>query len=923
LRFIKFLFPVLLVTICFFSAFSISISHLAKTYKLKFNDTIIQLDSTKKRDQRFLKRDSVPSRRKGNTKKSGVKKAANAKQDTTTKADTSKSKGGLSSTVKYAAEDSIITDQLNNIVYLYGRARITYEDAAIDADYIRLDQKNHLAYARGAVNPKTKRYAGKPILKQKSESPVTADSLVFDYVTKKAKIYQAFSEQQGNYISGGQAKKLNEDEIAYRNILFSTCNLPYPDTHFGIIITKGIAEKNQIISGPAYLEIEGVPLPAAIPFGFFPKPDKRSSGIILPTFGEDAQLGFNLRNFGYYLGINDNLDITNYGSIYSKGSFELSTDARYLSRYKYSGDLALSFGYHKYGLETDPAAKDFNIRWAHSQNPNASPGSTFSASVNAGTQTYYRNNASNVNYNITALTQNNLRSSIAYSKTWSGTPFNFTASANHSQDLSRGTINLDLPSFTFNMASINPFDSKNRVGEQKWYQRINVSYTLTGDNQLTAIPESQFLTKAVLKRFQNGFQQTIPVSLSLNVLKHFQFTSSINYSEQDHLQSVRKRYARGATSGADSLVTDTVPGFRRAGTYNLSTGLSTKLYGTLNFKGGRLKAIRHTFTPNISFNYTPDYSTASYGYYKTTVSNPPIPYPYTLTRYSIFDGLLYGSPPAGRSAGLSFSADNTIEAKVRAKSTDTTNTDRKVPILQGLSFSTFYNFLADSLKLSPINVSGRTALFNQKLGVNFSGSFNPYTTIVRDSIRDGQLIKYARPTNQYTLEKGKLPQLTSFSLSMDFSLNSSSVKNQNQQKNQNLNNTLQGINPQQANALALINRDPNAFVDFNIPWNISMNYNFSYFNSYTSTGITNTMNVNGDFNVTPKWKLQYTSGYDFRLNKITTTSLSIYRDLHCWDLAFQWIPFGYYKYYSVDLRVKASILQTLKLNKRKDYYNNY
>ena len=243
--------------------------------------------------------------------------------------------------------------------------------------------------------------------------------------------------------------------------------------------------------------------------------------------------------------------------------------------------------------------------------------------------------------------------------------------------------------------------------------------------------------------------------------------------------------------------------------------------------------------------------------------------------------------------------------------------------MQGLSFSTFYNLLADSLKLSPISVSGRTALFNQKLGVNFSGIFNPYTTIVRDSISNGQLVKYVRTINQYTLENGKLPKLTSFSLSMDFSLNSNSIKNQNQQKNQNLNNTINGMNPQQANALALINRDPNAFVDFNIPWNVSMNYNFSYYNSGISTNITNTMNVNGDFNVTPKWKLQYTSGYDFRLNKITTTSLSIYRDLHCWDLAFQWIPFGYYKYYSVDLRVKASILQTLKLNKRKDYYNNY
>ena len=918
MRFIKFLFPVLLVTICFFSAFSFSITRFVKKYKPATADTVIQLDSSKKRDRILLQKDTVPGKRK-TTKKTGVK-TASAKTDTT-----NKSKSGLNSTVKYTAEDSIVTDQEKNIVYLYGKARITYEDAAIDADYIRLDQKNHTAYARGTTNPKTKRYSGKPILKQKNDSPVTADSLVFDYVTKKAKIYQAFSEQQGNYISGGQAKKLNEDEIAYRNILFSTCNLPYPDTHFGIVITKGIAEKNQIISGPAYLEIEGVPLPVAIPFGFFPKPDKRTSGIILPSFGEDATLGFNLRNFGYYMGFGDKFDLTNYGSIYSKGSFELSSDARYFDRYKYSGNLVLSFGYHKYGLETDPAAKDFNIRWSHTQNPNAHPGTTFSASVNAGTSTYYSNNASNVNYNLTALTQNTLRSSVAYSKTWAGTPFNFTASANHSQQLSTKTITLDLPSFTFNMASINPFDSKTRVGQQKWYQRINVQYTLTGDNRVTAIPESQFLTKQVFKRFQNGFQQTIPVSLSLNVLKYFQFSSSINYNEVDYLQTIRKRYARGNTTGVDSLVTDTVPGFRRAGSYSVSTGLSTKVYGTVNFKNSKLLAIRHVMTPSLSFQYRPDYNNDSYGYFRNVVSNPAIPYPYATTRYSIFDNSLYQGPSGGRSAGIALSVDNTVEAKVRAKSSDTTNADRKIPILQGLTFSTFYNLVADSLKLSPISVSGRTALFNQKLGINFSSVFNPYTTIVKDSISNGQIVKYARVINQYTLATGKLPTLSSFSISSNFSLNSNSAKNQRQQRNQNQNNlnTLQGMNAQQAGQLAMINRDPNAFVDFNIPWNVSLNYNFSYFNSGVTTSISNAVNVNGDFNVTPKWKLQYTSGYDFRQSKISTTSLSIYRDLHCWDLAFQWIPFGYYKYYSVDLRVKASILQTLKLNKRKDYYNNY
>jgi lipopolysaccharide assembly outer membrane protein LptD (OstA) len=900
-------------------------------------DTIIKLDSVKDRKLLRIKEpkpvvNSINSENKGlskdfsitpatdttkNKKNSkGKKQAITPIKGTVAKEDTTKNKDGVQSEVKAVAEDSTHVDHANDILYLYGKARVTYEDFELDADYIRVDQKNHIIFARGSIDPRTHRYIGRPISKQKSEKPVSSDSLLFNYESKKGKLYNPASEQEGNFISGGQAKKLNETEVAYRNVIFSTCDLPYPDTHFGIVITRGIGEKNRIISGPAYLEIEGVPLPLAIPFGFFPKPNSRTSGVILPTFGEDQKLGFKLSNFGYYLGFNDYIDLTTTATVYSKGSYELNSVMRYLKRYKYTGNLSLSFGSHNYGLPSDPAVKDIHIDWTHSQDANANPGSTFSASVNAGTSGYFSRNPSTSNYNVNTAAQSSLRSSISYGKTWAGTPFNLSVGLSHSQDIARKTMTIELPTVAFGMSSINPFDSKDRVGEQKWYQKLTVSYNLTATNKVNDVPEAQlFKSETLSKRLQNGFQHQIPVSLGLNVLKFFQFNSSVNYTERWYFQSITKRYERGSINNSDQLITDTIPGFKRAGNYSLSTGLSTKLYGQINFKHGNLKAIRHVATPSISFGYQPDFSDPSFGYYKTAVSNASIPYPYTSQKYSIFDGSVYGGPPAGKQAGLNFSIDNMIEAKVKAKSTDTSGVDPKITILQGLSFSTFYNFAADSMKLSAITFSGHTAIFNQKLNISFQGSFSPYAVSVHDSISNNQIRLNKTYINRYSWQDGKFPQLTNLSISMSGSLNSTKAHAPGT-PGANLAN----LTSTQAQRLALVNSDPNSYVDFNVPWNISFNYSFSYSNNLNSSNTSNTLQISGDLNITQKWKVQYSTNYDIKVRKLgSATSFSIYRDLHCWDLSFQWIPFGYLKSYNVTLKVKSTILQDLKLSKRNDY----
>jgi hypothetical protein len=872
------------------------------SYRLS-KDTIIKLDTTK--GAKPLK----GKKSKGNS----VNKNSAAVNDTT-----KKNSDGLHSEVKSHAEDSTIVDQVHEITYLYGSARVTYEDFELDADYIRVDQKNHLLFASGSIDPVTKRYVGRPISKQGKEKPILSDSLLFNYKTKKGKVYNPASDQDGNYVSGGQMKKLSETEVAYRNVIFSTCDLPYPDTHFGIVITKGIAEKNRIISGPAYLEIEGIPLPLAIPFGFFPKPDTRASGVILPTFGEDQKLGFYLRNFGYYLGISDYMDLTSMGTIYSKGSYEISESLHYLKRYKYGGNLLLGYGSHNYGLPTDPPAKDFNITWTHTQDPSASPGSTLSASVNAGTYTYYQNNPATSNYNLQSLTQNNLRSTINYSKTWEGTPFNLSIGLSHSQDLANKTISLSLPTLNFSMASLSPFDSKERLGEPKWYQKITMSYNLQASNDLNNVPGSQLFDKNTLsKNLQARAVHTIPVGLSLNVLKYFQFSTNVNYVEHWYLQSYNEYFERGSINGnSGPPKKDTIGGFKRADSYSLSTGLSTKLYSIIRFKKGNLEAIRHVMTPSLSFNYNPDFSDPSYGYYKTAVSNATIPYPYLSQTYSIFPD---GFPSPGKQAGIGFNLDNTIEAKVKPKTTDTSGKSQNISILQGFSISTFYNFAKDSIKLSPIAFSAHTAILNQKVNLNFSGSLDPYVTQVLDSISGGKILRYTRQINRYTFQNGQFPQLTNFGFSMSGSLNSTSF-HPHPQVIPGAN--LQNMNAQQAQRLALVNSDPSAYVDFNVPWNLSFNYNFSYNNSYITTNVTNTIMLSGDVNITSKWKVQYNTNYDIRARKLAITSFSIYRDLHCWDLNFQWVPFGVYKSYNITLKVRAAILQDLKLSKRSDYTSN-
>ena len=829
--------------------------------------------------------------------------------------------------IEYSAEDSTKYSKDKSIIYLFGKARVIYQSFELDADYIQYNSKTNTVFASGRKDNKNK-YVGKPIFKMDKQGTSVADSLYYNMKSGKGRVFNTFSEQEGGFFSGGQSKRQPDNDIDVKGVTYSTCNLPHP--HYGLFITKGIVTDKQIITGPVYLKIEDIPLPLGLPFAFFPKPNKRTSGVIIPSVGDDATRGFYFQNGGYYLMLNDYWDAKILGTLYTRGSYGGTLTSNYVERYKFNGSIKLDYESNRYGVEGTPGyapRKDFSIQWVHSQNANANPGTTFGASVNIKTSAYNTNTAGSGTYNFNAITENGVSSSINYGKVFGDGRFNFNASGLTSQNLSAKTVDVTLPNVTLNMTSFSPFDSKTRIGNQKWYQKLTVGYSMVAANSVSTY-DSLLFKPGIVNKLRNGISQTIPVSLNFTALKFFNFTVGSTYLEKWQFQSTRQTAIKGAlVNGVVQPYTtaiDTVNGFNRSGEYSLNMGLSTKVYNTAQFGAtSKLRAIRWVMTPSVNLSYHPDFSALSLGNYKvlkyqdgTTVWDPLYN---RAKRYSIHDNTLYGGPGEGSSGSVSFGIDNTVEAKV-SSSKDTTGTGtKKIPIIQGLSINGTYNFLAPSFKLSDLSFSGRSQ-FTDKLGFTYNGAFNPY------QVSDSLVSTSSTVRNKYLVDKIGAPRLTSFGLSFGYSLNAAAFKARNAKLDAASSKAAAGgMTPEQAEQLREVNADPNAFVDFKIPWNFTFSYRLDY--SRLSTGIdptlTNTLNFNGDLNMTPKWKVQFTSGYDFKTNGLSPTSFAIYRDMHCWDMSINWIPIGTYRSYNLTIRVKASILQDLKLSKQQAYYTRF
>lgn len=831
------------------------------------------------------------------------------KNDTTKKVSQNESEFALSSKVVYKANDSIRFDIDSQKVYLYGKAKIEYEDLTLTADYIEISFKINQLFAKGLADS-TGKINGLPVFLQGNES-FTSNTLTYNFKTKKGLIKDIVTKEGDSYIQGVKVKKFENNAINIRNGLYTTCDLKHP--HYDIKFAKArIIPDDKIITGPAYLMIEDVPTPLAVPFGFFPNKKGQKSGILFPSYGESTNRGFFLENGGYYFGLGQYMDLALRGDIYSRGSWAVRSSSNYIKKYKYSGIFGLGYTINtegEKGTTSYKKNKDFYIRWTHNQDTKAHPNSRFSANVNIATSKYNTFNPSSTQDYLT----NTLSSNISYSTTIASN-YNFSVNMRHSQNTLTRTLSLNLPEIAFSVNRFYPFKREKIVGKQKWYDNISVGYSMNATNNINTIDTLLFPRNAAFsfdrlnRLMQNGMKHTVSVTSSIKVLKNFNWTNSINYNERWYLQSIEKHWVKGTSAtNADTLFsflkTDTIQGFRAVHDGNFSSSLSTRLYGMYNFKNMKLVAIRHVMTPSLSFVFMPDYSSPAWGYYRYITDYnqaDPKPKPY----YSIFESGIYGTPPTGKSGFVNMSLSNNLEMKIRSKR-DTITGTKKVVLIDNFTIASGYNLAADSLNWSKLSMSGRTKLF-KNLDVTYASLWDPY--IINDSTG----------LNINTLEWTKNKRLFRF-VNTDWAFNLTWNLRPKEKKKEIVSDKAS------QEEIDMIKANEDKYVDFAQPWSLNIMYTLNYARTYNSKTkiidkkVIQTLSFNGDVSITEKWKIGFTSGYDFEQKDFSYTSLNIYRDLHCWEMVLNWIPAGYRKSYNLTIRVKSPVLQDLKLTKKKDF----
>lgn len=797
-------------------------------------------------------------------------------------------KSDLEGEVVYNSFDSIYFDILKDEVHLYNKASVTYLDYDIKANYIIINYENQTISAKGLPDS-TGKMQGLPVFKDGNES-YKATEMIYNFKTQKAKIIDAVTEQQGGFLVADEAKIVSKKIIFTKNNIFTTCDQTH-DPHFGVRITKGkFVPEEKIIAGPSYLEVAHIPLPIGLPFAYYPMKQGQRAGIIFPDFGE-SELGFFARGLGFFTPIGEKYTYEIRGDIYSLGSWRLNNTFRYKKRYKYNGNISVDYSNTRSG-NTDAIGyqpvRDFFIRWDHRQDAKARPNSQFSANVNAGTSGFLRNNSFSTN----TFTRNSLNSSISYSKTFAGTPFSFAASLRHNQNTSTKQIDLDLPELSVNMRRINPLKRKKRTGPEKWYEKIGFSYTSKFRNHINSF-DSLLFEGNIFDKITSGVLHNIPISTSFKLFKYVQVSPSLTYNERWYFRTIDKNWL----ASENRIQTDTTDGFFRTGDFSTSLSFNTRLFGNYLTKKATAKVVgvRHIINPSMSFSYRPDYARPELGYFRIVQSDST---GNNFQNYTIFDAndRSIGLPPQGRSGSIGLSIDNKIEMKVRQK--DSANVFKKIQILDGFRMSGSYNLAADSLNFSNISFSGRTTF--KKFSFQFGGVFDPYVLNEK-----GQRI------NTFEINENKrLMRLNTANLTITGSLRQ--IKNQR--------NNSAGTDEE----LDYINRNPFAFIDFSVPFNLSFNYTLRFTKATLPEQeniISQNITFNGDLNITPKWKVTFSSGYDITMKEITPTQIGIYRDLHCWDLSFNWVPFGTRESYLFTIRPKSALLQALKLTQRKDYYD--
>jgi len=821
---------------------------------------------------------------------------------------------GIDAEVHYSARDSVIMSIDGKKIFLYKSAKVSYLDINLEADYIEFDMTNNEVFAKGLPDS-SGTIVGRPVF-QDGQQKMEAHNLRYNFKSRKGYIEVVRTEQEGGYLHAEKTKKDQYGHIHIKDGKYTTCDAEHP--HFYIALTKAKSiPGDKIVSGPAYLVIEDVPMPIGLPFGFFPNKRTSTSGILIPSYGEEARRGFYLRDGGYYWAINDYMDLSLRGTIFTNGTWGMRATSRYDLRYRFSGSFDLKYYQNilgEKGLPDYGKSTDYSIIWSHSQDPKANPTRQLRASVNLSTQKYDQNHS----YTLQNAMTNQKQSSISFQKRWPNSPFNLTASVNHSQNSRTGDVNLNLPNMSFTMARIYPFNFNKNSGKKKWYQQIQLSYNSTLNNKIKTV-DTLLFTKHVWDNMDNGFKQTIPISYNFKPkkLRILTITPNMSYTGVAYTSYINKHremvYHKDTDSTYYDTVTDTIDQLTYAHAIypRLSISLTPKIYGMYQFTNPNSKfiAIRHVMSPSVSFSYVPDLSDVLPDYYRELRDeNGKL-----IENYSIFAGKMFGTPTLqGRVRTMSLSLRNNLEAKVRVE-TDSTSEVKKVSILDNFNFNSNANF-DDSIMFTPVSINGNTRLLNGKLNLNFRGRVDPYA----------QDDKGRRINKLEFKQSGKIARLTNAGFSMSMRLQGGSGKSETVESSESEEVLPASVTP---GAPDEYNSYPEQYfqnyVDFKIPWSMNFSYNFDYTNSSRSNGIIQTLRMNADINLTEKWKFGLSSGYDIKNGKVTTSSLSIFRDLHCWEMHLSAIPFGRYKSFNFTINVKSSILRDLKYDKRIPWQDNF
>lgn len=840
--------------------------------------------------------------------------------------------------IKYNAKDSIVLLG-NGTAFLHGDTEINYKTINLKADFVRVKIDSSLVYAKGTPG-EAGEVTGEPVFSE-GESSYNSKELRYNLKSKKGFIRHVVTQEGEGYIISEQTKKSADNLFSMIDGKYTTCE-DHEHPHFYLNISKGKVKPGEyVVTGPAHLVIADVPLPIAIPFGFFPFTNKYSSGVLMPNFTDEMTRGFGLTNGGYYFAINDYMDLELKGDIYTKGTWALSAATGYTKKYKFRGNFSISYREDVTGEKGMPdynKVNNMSIRWSHSQDQKANPNFTFTSGVNFSTSGYNRNNV-NSYYRPELNSENTKSSSVSFTKRFPNLPsLSLSGSININQRTKDSTINLSLPNINIAYSRFYPLKRKNPVGKERWYEKISMSYSGAFANSINT-KEKLLLHSSLARDWQNGMRHSIPVSASFNILKFINVSPSFNYTERWYLRSVEKSWDKTAQKEKR----DTTDGFYRVFDFNMGVSASTKLYGFYipirSIFGDKIDRIRHVITPSIGFGYTPDFGDSKWGYYDSytrSVRNTSNPDEFTDTEviYSKFEGSLHGSPGRGKSGSINFALGNNLEMKVKNEK-DTTGTKpfKIISLIDNLNLSGNYNLAADSMNWSNFSANVRFKL-TDSYSLSLSTSFDPYMFALNST---GNPVR----VNQLRWNHGKFPRFQGTSTSYSYTFNNDTFKKLFGKEEESTtpppsdNNPLltrrAGADDQEeseekpAKNEVVTNED--GYSKVTIPWSLSINYSIRYGNANEfdkekmeyKMEFSHNLSINGNLSLTPNWKISGNSTYDFKIKQFTYTSISVNRSLHCWNMSASIVPFGTFKSYNFHIGVNASMLSDLKYDKRSEY----